>query len=369
MSPALKFRRGRKGVTEDLAEESTEPGTASEGGTAAAAEADSLPPIASGWDQTTSHLTAKAITAGLVTCLVLGPVGALVGVVAVTRSTGAAPVASGAAKDHANEEAIAGEFAQRVVLTWLTTTQDDPDALLALVKDSQVATVSQQAFTARDAAVARIEQVHGTWSVTVAATVTDARGVTARRFFQVPVLLSKGSVSALTLPTPVSAPPVALNASADYRTQMDTSGSAGQTVSQFLGAYVAGSGDVSRYLTPGVTLTAVDPAPYTSIQVEDLRGSGADAEETAAAPKDGQRMRVLASATAVVTTKQTVSVVYALTLTARAERWEITAIDPAPAFTPPQTPDADPASGSASPSPEGEATDQPTDPSSTATTP
>ena len=35
---------------------------------------------------------------------------------------------------------------------------------------------------------------------------------------------------------------------------------------------LTGAGDVGRYLTPGVTLVALTPAPYTSVRLDDLRG-------------------------------------------------------------------------------------------------
>lgn len=298
-------------------------------------QVDELPlsPIASGAHQTVSHLAAKVATAGLLTCLVLGPVGAVAGGLALAQPSRSVPVQSAAVADRSNDRAVVGEFAQRVVVTWLTTTSDTPEPLLKLVKAAQVSTLSREPFGVRDPTVARITQSEGTWSVTVAATVTDARRSTVRRFFQVPVRLTTGgSVTALTLPTPVSPSPVEPASSHEYRVQLGPASAQGETVAQFLTAYLAGSGDVSRYLTPGVSLTALTPAAYTAVRLVDLRGD-TDVEDSTSAPGDGQRMRVLATATASVTRQQSSSVAYALTLTARAGRWEITAIDPAPAFT------------------------------------
>ena len=321
-----------------------------------------LPPIADAVHQSTSALAAKASTAGLLACLVLGPVGAAVGGLALVQGTGTTPTQSAPVMNQANDRAVVGEFAQRVVLTWLTSTQDSPDQLLGLVKSAQLSALSREAFTVKDPAVAGIAQSDGTWSVTVAATVTDARKNTARRFFQVPVRLNGSTVMALTLPAPVSPPQVASAPSSEYRSQLGAASASGQTVTQFLTAYLAGAGDVSRYLTPGVSMAALTPAPYTAVRLDDLRGDTEDLE--AVTPKDGQRMRVLAYATASVTDKQTSSVAYALTLTARAGRWEITAIDPSPAFAH-QAPD--PAEGSAQPTISG--TPTPSGTSSATTTP
>ncbi|MGL5827191.1 MAG: conjugal transfer protein [Nocardioides sp.] len=326
MSPNLTLRRPKKTHVAD------DPILGADEG------AEDLPPVADGRHQATSALAAKAAPAGLLTCLVLGPIGAVAGALALAQSGQSAPAAVVTATDQANERAVVGQFAQQVVVTWLTTTQDKPDALLALVKDAQVSTLSQTPFVVVDPGVAGIVDVNGVWSVTVAATVTDARKSTTRRYFQIPVRFDRGSVAALTLPAPVAAPPVSDGDSRGYRAQIDTTTALGQSVAQFLTAYVAGSGDVSRYLTPGVSLVPLSPAPYTSVQVSEIRVEGSE-QPAASTPQDGTRVRVLVLATATVTTKQTSSVTYALTLTARAGRWEITAIDPAPS-QPTHTPDA-----------------------------
>ena len=335
MSPTLSLRRRRVDADVDVAEPEAQPD-------------DDLSPIADGAHQTSTHLAARLAGVGLMICLFVGPLGLAVALLALSSVSSIPPAASVTVTDRSNEQATVGEFAQYVVVTWLTSTQDHPDALLALVKDAQASTLPRSPFTVKDPSVARITQADGTWSVTVAATVTDVRQVTARRFFQVPVRLDAGAVSALTLPAAVSPPLVAPAASSDYSTQMDSTGPQGQTVTEFLGAYLTGAGDVGRYLTPGVSLTALTPAPYTSVRLDDLRGATTVPATTA--PQDGQRLRVLATATAVVTDQQSSSVTYALTLTARAGRWEINAIDPAPAFTP-KTPAAT-ASGTTPPSTE-----------------
>jgi hypothetical protein len=72
----------------------------------------------------------------------------------------------------------------------------------------------------------------------------------------------------------------------------------------------------------------------------------------------------------VVTDQQTANVAYALTLTARAGRWEISAIDPAPVQQQPQTPAATSATGPAPARPSGSAPTTPAgNPPSSTTTP
>lgn len=355
MSPTLSLRRSSKTALEPDVDQIE--------------DLEDLPPVADGRHQTTSALGAKAATVGLLACLALGPVGAVAGGLAFLQASQPVAAPAVAVADQSNERAVVGQFAQQVVVTWLTTTQEKPDALLALVKDAQVSGLSQTAFTVNDPTVSGITFVDGTWSVTVAATITDAHKTTARRYFQVPVLYQDGGVTALTLPAPVSPPPVTVGSTNGYRAQVDLTAPLGQTVGQFLTAYIAGSGDVSRYLTPGVELTPLTPAPYTSVRLSEIRAAGSD-QPPAAVPQDGTRTRILALGTAVVTDQQTANVAYALTLTARAGRWEISAIDPAPVQQQPQTPAATSATGPAPARPSGSAPTTPAGnpPSSTTTT-
>lgn len=345
MSPALSLRRRRE--LEAPADE---------------VSAD-LPPIASAKEQVASNLGAKAATVALMGCLIAGPLGLAAGGLAIAQATGSVAPVQAAVADQSDQRAAAGEFAQRVVLAWLGSTRDHPEQLAALVPGTQTASLPAVAFQTTDPTVSSIHSVDGVWAVTVAVTVTDSRPSTARRFFQVPVVVVGGSVTALTLPAPVAGPPVVSGADLDYQMQVASTGPVASTVAQFLGAYLAGAGDVTRYVTPGVQLPAIDPAPYTAARVTDLR---CDLNvDTAATPKDGTVLRLLVAADATATAKQTVSVSYALTLRSRAGRWEVAAIDPSPVVAT-KSPGA--ASAPGQPTPTGSTT-TPTGPTSSATTP
>lgn len=290
-------------------------------------------PIATAKQQVGSTLATKAATVLLMSCLVAGPVGAVAGGLALLSAASPVAVPSAKVVDLSGERAIAGEFAQRLVTTWLTTARGHEANLTALMPGVSTSTFPQEAFTVSDATVAAIAKVEATWSVTVAAAVTDQRKQTARRFFQVPVMIGPdGSVSALSLPTPVAGPAVTAGSGLNYQVQVPGTGPVAQTISQFLTAYAAGSGDVTRYLTPGVQIRAIDPAPYTAVTVTDLRAlTSAAGVDTTGTPTDGTTLRVLVVATGTVSTAQQISASWALSLTARAGRWEITAIDPTPA--------------------------------------
>lgn len=311
------------------------------------------PAVASATQQTIANLSVRLASAGLIACLAAGPLAVVIGAVAIAKATSGAPAAQSTPVDQATDRAVAGEFATRVVLAWLTSTREQPQQLTALLPAAQAGELPAVAFGASNPAVASITPADGVWAVTVAVTVSDQRPATARRFYQVPVTVTGGTVAALSLPTPVAGPTVAAGPGVDYPVQLASTGPVAVTVAQFLAAYSAGSGEVTRYVSPGMAINAITPAPYSSVQVTDLRcDSTVDSGE--AAP-EGQRLRLLATARASVTDTQTTTVVYALTVTGRAGRWEIEAIDPTPARKPAtasatarQTPAAAPATGSSS---------------------
>ena len=289
-----------------------------------------VPPIASGSAQSVSWLATRALSLLLLGCLLAGPVAlALVVGSALGGSPSSTTTTAAPAEDRSGERAIAGQFAEQLVTAWLTSTSDHPEPLHALVPTAAVPVGAREAFAVTDPAVAGIEAVGEGWSVTVAASVTDARDVSARRFYQVPVQVSGSSVVALSLPTVVAGPALAPAPASAYRAQIPTGTPLGVAVSEFLSAWLAG-GEISRYLTPAVTLSPPVPPPFTAAHVDELRTADDDVDP-AAAPTDGQLIRVLASVTASVTDQQAVATDFAVSLTARAGRWEISGIDPAPA--------------------------------------
>ncbi|MGI5397069.1 hypothetical protein [Streptomyces sp. CA-251251] len=96
------------------------------------------------------------------------------------------------------------------------------------------------------------------------------------------------------------------------------------TVGEFLGANLTGTGEVDRYLAPGVKLTPVSPAPYTTVTVREVSA----VEEAAAAgqvPADGTKVRVLVQAEARDEAGRW-PLAYELALTARSGRWDIAAL-------------------------------------------
>ncbi|MGW6893703.1 conjugal transfer protein [Streptomyces chartreusis] len=170
-------------------------------------------------------------------------------------------------------------------------------------------------------AVRTAQQTGTTWTVTLAAQYDDGR----LRYYAVPVAADRAGSSFTVTGGPgvVSGPGRAQAPKSPYAVTVPE-GELSAAVTEFLTAYLTGTGEVSRYLAPGVTLAPVSPAPYTSAEAQQVFA----VEKTAAAekvPADGTKVRVRAPIEARDTHGRW-PLSYELTLTARSGRWEVTAL-------------------------------------------
>lgn len=225
------------------------------------------------------------------------------------------------------------------------------------------------------------------WSITTAVQVLSAssRGWVAAGLhcYQIPVLdaaagdgtrsgvvgaqeeFAAGAYVAASLPQEVACPAALPAAALDYgNTQIGLSGPAPDAVGRFLAAYLAGQGELSRYTAPGRTMNPVMPPAYSAVTLRALAARGPALTDPQVVPVDGTSLQILADIEATDTTGQPTALTYALTLTARAGRWEVSAIDAAPVLAGVQAAAADDSSGDATPatSPTSQPTSQPTGP-------
>ncbi|MEV6774372.1 conjugal transfer protein [Nocardia sp. NPDC051030] len=276
------------------------------------------------------------------------------------------------------QQATAGEFAQQFVLTWLQAKRGEEKNLARFVRTDSLRLPATQPYLASDTSVARIEATASaapvsssttataraattatakpktagpkTYAVTVAVTVRgvqDNPASATRRYFAVAVVFLGDAARAAALPAEVAAPPVATDIALAYRYKLATSHSLAVSVQQFLAALATGEGDITRYITPGTNLRAITPPPYRSAKLADL-STDLDLATSTRAPVDGTTVRVLATAELGIDDIRTVTTQYALTLTARGGRWEVSNLDPAPLL--PQSLTA-PTTGPAAPAP------------------
>ncbi|CCK24794.1 hypothetical protein BN159_0415 [Streptomyces davaonensis JCM 4913] len=222
-----------------------------------------------------------------------------------------------------------GGYAQLFVSSWLRSSADDASTAQARRAQSMGPDVAlpdpaaDAQPTAETVTVVRSAQrADGAWSVTVAAQYPDGRV----RYYAVPVAADPAGASFTVTgaPSVVAGPSQAQVPASPYGVGVPE-GDLASTVGEFLTAYLTGSGEVDRYLAPGVSLAPVSPAPYTAVSVQRVSA----VEEAAAAgqvPQDGTRVRVLAQVEARDADGRW-PLAYELALTAGSGRWDIARLE------------------------------------------
>ncbi|WP_369276023.1 conjugal transfer protein [Streptomyces sp. R11] len=220
-------------------------------------------------------------------------------------------------------------YAQLFVHAWLRSSADDASSAQARLAHSMAPDVElpdpaadAQSTPQSVTAVRSAQRADGAWSVTVAAQYSDG----AVRYYAVPVAAGRAGASfAVTGAPGVVAGPVRAEVPKSSYGVSVPEGDLSAAVGEFLAAYLTGAGEVHRYLAPGVSLSPVSPAPYTSVTVQQVSA----VEEAAASeqvPADGTKVRVLAQVEARDTGGRW-PLAYELALTARSGRWEVSALE------------------------------------------
>jgi hypothetical protein len=264
----------------------------------------------------------------------------------------------------AGSQGAAG-FAQLFVGAYVRAGEGDQELLAAFYPGADGVRLEGEsgARAAEHLTVARLRQTApSVWSVTVAARLSPTdhadrgggreqagpdeggEGAAGVRYFQVPVATGPAAGSAtgyvaLALPAEVGAPPRIETPELAYGPMQPAAPSDPRTeaVTDFLAAYLTGSGDLGRYLAPGTQLSPITPARYTGLAVDSLAIAGEDgAQPSTTVPEDGTHVQLLATVRATDHAGVRRPLTYALTLSARAGRWEIASIDGAPSPAPPQ---------------------------------
>jgi Conjugative transposon protein TcpC len=273
--------------------------------------------------------TQLAARVGLWSLVVVGFVG---GVAGLLRPSQSAPLR---VQDTENQRTIASPdvagFAEFAVGKWLEVDDETASRAAALFveepRDPGPDATTRQVGRLTAVRTRRIDA--GYWAVTVAAEVVEQSRETgelpaAPWYVEIGVVLGRqGSLAAAGTPAIVAPPPtkprgVAIEDS--WREVQGMDDPVATTVGGFLTGLLTGTGDVSRYLAPGVVLAPANPAPFVGVQVEHVGIS--DLDEAAL------RVQVAAIGTTPAGGLQATS--YELTMAQRAGRWEIRAMSGAP---------------------------------------
>jgi len=216
----------------------------------------------------------------------------------------------------------AQSVAQGFVSAWLTATRDDSSRLERYTKTSTTR-LPEKSSEIRELSVSELELVNdSTFRVTVSVEVKDAAGKWQPRAFD--VLLTnpdQGSLSILGFPSERAHPAATSKNFEGYPTDLSGNKAVTSSVEGFLQSYLAGNGDLTRFVTPGNTITAIAPAPYSSARIEYVVGDKDPGDKAA----DGEQVHVNVR---MLLTNQTTETLgdFQLTLTARAGRWEVSTL-------------------------------------------
>ncbi|MGW4132120.1 conjugal transfer protein [Amycolatopsis japonica] len=263
--------------------------------------------------------------------IVASPLTVIVGLVVLRPS----PPAEAPRSDRLVEVGEPQGWAEMFVRSWLSAHRDDSAGFEAFYPAGMKSTRAVGTQIPVDTSTLAVRSPRpGAWAVMVAATilVQQPDGKHRARLVCAEVsLVGKGEgYVATSLPTPVACPRTLAAVDLDYPETADLNGPIGQSVHGFLLAYLAGRGELNRYVAPGTNIGAVVPPLYAEVQLLELRTHEPFEPGQAARPLDGTEVHATARAWGYDGLGQVTTIDYALTLVARAGRWEVSRIDPAP---------------------------------------
>ncbi|WHM35052.1 conjugal transfer protein [Streptomyces sp. BPPL-273] len=291
---------------------------------------EAAPAIATGVELEKMRRRVRLSRLALFTAIAAGPVALAVAVTSGPATAEAAAPSRPAPVRTAAAAADPAGYAQVFLDAWLRSSADDVGSVQARLAQSLAPDVALPAPAAgaqsklRSVTAVRSVQRNGDgWAVTVAAQYADS----TVRYFTVPVTADRTGTSFAVAGVPgvVAALARATVPKSPYTVPLPSDSSLASTVGEFLGAYLTGTGEVDRYLAPGVKLTPVSPALYTTVTV----GEVSAVEEAAAAgpvPADGTKVRVRVQAEARDEAGRW-PLAYELALTARSGRWDVAALE------------------------------------------
>lgn len=379
----------------------TAPQAVPAGATGGEEETDELDEAATGWQQTTVKMAGltKMVTAVVWIMVVAGPLLGFFAVALASSSQGTTTAGKQGRTESTPSATGPSGFAELYVAAYLAAGEGTEEDLLPYYSEPVTLANEPGSRSASNVVTVAAQQAEkGYWSVTVAARISakDKAGKMKDRgmhYYRVGVQVSgtpeaggtidpskaaaepaspaasapsaaQSSPAAQASPqpsgsAPAAAPrgPAALYAATSLPAEVNAPASAEHgdlaygsdrgvsadnpvtdTVSRFLAAYLTGQGELNRYVSPGLQVAAITPAPYESTLLTGVRDdqpadSGDDAD---AVPEDGTQRHVLVSVSA-STGGQDYLLSYALTLTTRDGRWEVASFDTAPALSPDQT--------------------------------
>ncbi len=234
---------------------------------------------------------------------------------------------------------LAGSFARDFVAAYLGATAGQHDQLSRYLGDDQQLTLPATGQLVIDPSVAYIARDLSTgsldiWAVTVsvrlaatnqgAAAATTSPSVTDRQYYRVAVSESGGLLRALSPPAVVQPPGQGADLALGYSMSCPTDSPVATVSSGFLTAFLTGTGDITRYVTPNSAIAALNPAPFTGVDTLSVKSDDSSCGRSSASARVQAMINPKGAAGAVPT------LAYALTMIRNAGEWQVQTIDPVP---------------------------------------
>lgn len=227
-------------------------------------------------------------------------------------------------------------FAELFIAAYLDAGEDSPEALSLFINGASLDGMAGGSwFATRTASLGAREIAPGYFAVTVAAEVIAADPESGQgalwvpvgtRFYSVGVTETEAGWIVTGLPTLIPAPRLAITPAllVDRFDGLDAAPGLEEMVARFFAAFLAGAGELARYTAPSSQIVAVQPTPFTRVEV--LRAG------LVHTPDGYQQVAVVVGAT---DTDDRVQVLeYALIAEQRDGRWEVSELLPAPSLAP-----------------------------------
>ncbi|MFI7114961.1 hypothetical protein [Amycolatopsis sp. NPDC049868] len=282
--------------------------------------------------ESVAHTAARRIGRVLGWCVIVAsPLAVIVGLMVLRPSAPAEPPQSVQLLDASEPQG----WAEMYVRSWLSANREDSAGLETFYPAGMKSTRAVGTQIPVDTSTLSVVSPRpGAWSVIVAANILvqqpDGKHRARLACANASLVGSAEGYVAASLPAPVACPRTLAAVDLDYPETAELNGPIGQSVHGFLIAYLAGRGELNRYIAPGTSIGAIVPPPYAEVQLLELRTHERFEPGQAARPLDGTDVHATARAWGYDALGQVTTIDYALTLVARADRWEVSRIDPAP---------------------------------------
>lgn len=260
--------------------------------------------------------------------------GSLAGTLAFLRP--AAPVQAATTTSTSAQHQEAGAFAQAYLAAWLTATTADHAELDRYTRTTGSTITGTAPTEYRDLTVVSTEETGNLTTVIVSASLQatsdpDAEDAASWTPYWYQIAVQTGDndeMAPVGLPAPISMPAISSAPQLGYPSRV-ANREVEATVSDFMTAYLTGTGDVTRYVSPQATINAITPAYWTTAAVRSLSSSE---EVPAGTPTAGQSAQVLVDVN-LTRERTTKPAQYVLDLSVRDGRWEISDLNSAPNLT------------------------------------